>query len=325
MDMDSPRGVADLPFVRFDESVSKIEWNDSFSVSTWTIETTVLKSAVQVPVGEEEKSKERDDVPLSRLEQIQDRLQELKDKSQEDVHEYQLRLKQAKIDCEEMLQEQYQVRDIKREGPSRSSTKRTVKELLVEDCFKIIHYLREQNAIQRQQMKVLKKGIKEWKVKNQTLQNANRVATEAKEGLDSHGEMLENMYAARTHNIVVYKDHLATMTTELKKRQAYHEIEAKTCRTYDQVICKIVSRAQERHADLLVEQLIEDVMQGHAEASEARSTTLSNAGVISSMSSDAGASSNLMELAFAVFKDKSRSPWSSSSSSSSESDDEDSD
>jgi hypothetical protein len=305
MDIESPRCVSEQLVVGFDESVSKIEWNDSFS--SWTTETTVLKSAVLLLVGEE-KSKERE--VGSRLEQVQDRLRRLQRQSQEDVQEYKLRLREAKSECKEMLQKQYRVKRGRRSKP-------TVKELLVEESSKIIHYLREQNANLRQHMIFVKREMNELKVNNQHLEDANRLAAEAHEELETHIEGLQATNVILTDNIKIFKGHMATMKQECKMRHAYYQSEANTSRAYDQAVCKIIARAQERRAgDQLVENLIDHVLQGHTEACEARITTLSNAG-IDWRSGDSA--SNLMEH---VFPSKDGSSLSSRSSSSSSSSDE---
>ena len=299
---ESPQCVSAV--VRFDESVSKIEWNDSFSTSSFTEETTVLRSAVG-----EETSKERD--LHSQLELVQDRLRRLEERSQEDVQEYKLRLRQAKEVCKEMLETQYQVK--------RGRSKPTVKDVLVKDCSKIIRYFREQNANLRPQINFFKRGMKELKVNNQSLQEASRLADEAHEGIELHIEGQEAVNARLSDNIEIFKGHLPTMKRECDRRQAYYQREANSTRAYDQAICRIIARTQERLSGQLVEELIEDVLQGHTEASEARTTALSNAG-ISSMPSDGA--SNLMEQVFGTVQEES-SIWlsSSSSSSSSESDD----
>lgn len=304
MRIKSPTGVSQI--VRFDESVSKIEWNDSFSTTSWTEETTVLRSAVG-----EETSKEPD--LRSRLELIQDRLQRLEERKQEDVQENKLRLRQAKFVCKEILETQYPV--------LRGQNKPTVKDVLVKDCSKIIRYLREQNATLRPQINFFKKGMKELKVSNQDLQEANRLASEALEGMEDHVEGQEAVNAKLTENIELFSGHLPTMKNECSRRQAHYQREVNAVRAYEQAICKIIARVKERRKDQLVEKLIEDILQGHTEASEARITNLANAGM-SFVASDG--SSNLMEQVFgAPVKDESRSIWSSSSSSSSSSESDD--
>jgi hypothetical protein len=183
--------------VRFDESVSKIEWNDSFSSCTsWTEETIDLKSAA----GGEEEEKSEEQQNRIRLKQVlQDRLRRLKkEQSQEDVQEEytELGLRQAKNIYKEMLQQQYGI--VKRD-----------KDYLVEESTKNIHYLLQQNAIQRQQIKFLKRGgMEELKVHNQNLQEACRMAAEAQEGMECHLEGLQAMNSQLTENLEIFKSAL---------------------------------------------------------------------------------------------------------------------
>jgi hypothetical protein len=342
MNYDSPRCVSAV--VRFDESVSKIEWDDSFSScddsfsscsTSWTTETIDLKSPVVREEDEsvsrikwndrfsepscsssateaidlklptlafEEKSKEQE--VRFRLKQVlQDRSRRLKNEpSQEDVQKEDTKLgqRQAKSVYKEMLQKQY---DIVKRG--RSISKPTVKDYLVDESSKILQYLKDQNAIQREEMKLLKRGeMKELKVHNQNLQEAIQMAAESQERMECHIEGLQASNSKLTDNIEVFKGCTATMKQEYQQRHAYYQCEVNTSCTYKQVIGKIVARVQERRADQLVQEMIVerradqlvqdifvDVLQGHMEATEAlsqgsRSLWLSSSSNSSSAESD---------------------------------------
>jgi division protein CdvB (Snf7/Vps24/ESCRT-III family) len=80
MNNESPRCVSQLAIVRFDESISKIEWNDSFSSFTWTTKTIDLKSA---PAAVGDKKLTEQQAFNSRLQQVRHRLQRLKEQRQE--------------------------------------------------------------------------------------------------------------------------------------------------------------------------------------------------------------------------------------------------
>jgi hypothetical protein len=95
------------------------------------------------------------------------------------------------------------------------------------------------------------------------------------------------------------------MKQEYQQRHAYYQCEVNTSCTYKQAISKIVARVQERRADQLVQemiverradQLVEyifgDVLQGHTEAAEARSTTTLSKGSRSLWSSSSSNSSS---------------------------------
>jgi hypothetical protein len=77
---------------------------------------------------------------------------------------------------------------------------------MVDESSKILHYLKDQNANQRQQIKCLKKGgMKELTIHNQNLQEANRMAAEAQARMECHIEGPQASNAQLTDNIEIFK------------------------------------------------------------------------------------------------------------------------
>ena len=223
--MQSPTGVAD--FLQVDSNKMQKDLDTSFS---WTecpiaVDPSVPKSCLSWGRG-----------PNKRMAQMEQRLQWLQDQRAKDKQDYQHQLAQA--------QEQARQDFLQRHGQDLNVHHRNY-DVQVSETSKIINYLKQDNARIRDEIKGLKRNMQRLHQQNKELEQANASVQNSYQDLEHHMEGLQTVNFKLTENSKVFKDTLAKMKGDLKKRIQYHQMEDKTVTKYEACLAKVLAQVQQ--------------------------------------------------------------------------------